>query len=262
VTDVKYSDLLKRVSVLFFDPNPTRRELFAEWISRVTTKHASDLEELYDVFDDTVTVVFLSRSALDHEGSEIRNFILDRSPSCQLVLHTAATAERAHSEEYDAVLTRPVSETELRTVVEQRVRYGIYSRLVEEFYALSTTRFAVGNADSDVEEQYHTEIDKRLRQLRTAINHLQSTIDHEDAEKLLKSVNLHRKYLNHPSEKRSVPTQSKYHPDTCPSCSLPWGVDHGNDLETGFDRIGAGVWKCTRCDHVVRNSDASNRYVS
>jgi hypothetical protein len=147
-------------------------------------------------------------------------------------------------------------------LVEKRLRYGIYSALIEEFYALNSRLITLERSDSDGDSERTETIRDRIRKVEIPIQHLRSTIDHEDTRELLKSLNSHREFLNSPSPETEASTTSKFLPDRCPNCSLAWGVDHGNQLGRGYTRIGASVWKCTDCGHTVHSADASNRYVS
>ncbi|WP_336025250.1 hypothetical protein [Halobellus salinisoli] len=224
---------------------------------------ATEPEDVFREFDSSVALVILSQTALNDEESEIQRYILTRSPSCQLVLLTSSAIDDAlYEDEYDATITRPVSKQELTTVVEKRLRYGIYSTLIEEFYALNSRLITLEQGDSDEDDGLKKAIQDRIQKVKIPVQHLGSTINHKDTQELVKSLSLHNEFLNSPSHDKEAPTTSKFLPDQCPNCSLTWGVDHGTQLGEGYTQMGASVWKCTDCGYTVHSADASNRYIS
>lgn len=44
-------------------------------------------------------------------------------------------------------------------------------------------------------------------------------------------------------------------PDACPDCGLDWTDWHGRRLRNGYERIGAGTWRCTGCGGVIADND-------
>jgi len=260
---MKYSDLLSKVSTLVLEEDDIRRDLYSQWITTVSTKIVTEPEDIFHEFDSSVALVILSQTALNDEESEIQRYILTREPSCQMVLLTSSAVDEVFfEEEYDATITRPVSKQEFTTLVEKRLRYGIYSALIEEFYALNSRLLTLERSDSDGDDEIKKTIQDRIQKVEIPIQHIKSTIDHEDTQELLKSLSLHKEFLNSPSNDKEAPTTSKFLPDQCPNCSLTWGVDHGNQLGQGYTQMGASVWKCTDCSYTVRSNDGSNRYVS
>lgn len=260
---MKYSDLLSKVSILFLEENDVQRDLFSQWITTVSTKFGTEPKDVFQEFDSSVALVILSQTALNDQGSEIQRYIMTRNPSCQIVLITTSAVDEAlYEEEYDATVTRPVSKQELTTMIEKRLRYGIYSALIEEFYALNSRLFTLERSDSESDDELKKTIQDRIKKVEIPIQHIGSTINHEDTQELLKSLSLHKEFLNSPSSEKEASTTSKYLPDQCPNCSLTWGVDHGNQLGHGYTQMGADVWKCTDCGYSAHSDDASHRYVS
>lgn len=260
---MKYSDLLSKVSVLILEEDDIQRDLFSQWITTVSTKIVAEPEDVFHEFDSSVALVILSQTALNDEESEIQRYILTRKPSCQMVLITSsAVDERVVEEEYDVTITQPISKREFSTLVEKRLRYGIYSALLEEFYTLNSRLLTLERSDSDEDEELKRTIQDRIQKVEIPIQHIGSTITHEDTQELLESLSLHKEFLNSPSNDEEAPTASKFLPDQCPNCSLTWGVDHGNQLGQGYTRMGANVWKCTDCSYTVHSNDGSNRYIS
>ncbi|GAB7009730.1 hypothetical protein [Halorubrum trueperi] len=261
---MKYSDLLSKVSVLILEEDDVQRDLFSQWIPTVSTKIVAESEDVFHEFDSSVALVILSQTALNDEESEIQRYILSRNPSCQMVLITSSALDEAfYEEEYDATITQPISKQEFTTLIEKRLRYGIYSALIEEFYALNSRLLTLERGDSDDgDDELKKTIQARIQKVEIPIQHIGSTINHEDTQELLKSLSLHKEFLNSPSNDKESPARSKFLPDQCPNCSLTWSVDHGNQLGQGYTKMGANVWKCADCGYTVHSYNASNRYIS
>ncbi|GAB3704976.1 hypothetical protein [Halorubrum pallidum] len=169
---MKYSDLLSKVSILFLEENDVQRDLFSQWITTVSTKMATEPEDVFHEFDSSVILVIISQTALNDEESKIQKYILTRSPSCQMVLITSsAVDETFYEQEYDVTITRPISKQEFTTLVEKRLRYGIYSALIEEFYALNSRLLTLEQGDSDGDDKFKKTIQDRIQKVERPIQH-------------------------------------------------------------------------------------------
>ena len=257
------ADLMDNFSVLLLEGSAIHGELFEKWLAGVPTKIATTPRDIIREFDSSVTVACLSQSLLEDDEEEIRRFILNRNPYCQLVLIVSSASPGVlYEQHYDATLARPVSKEELRTTVETRLKYGMYSALLDEFYSLNAKLVSLERADPSKVDLDQDEVGKRLQQVRVPLKRLTSTIDHAEMKELLQSLNLHRGYLTEPAQNIDISATSKYHPDACSNCDLPWGVDHRNELGNGFISIGAYVWKCTRCTEITHGSGPSDRHIA
>lgn len=257
------ADLFERFSVLLFVGSSTHGELLETWLSGVPTKVATTPEDIFRVFDSSVAVACFSQSLLEDDEEEIRRYILNRNPYCQLVLITSSDEPAVlYEQHYDAIIDRPVSKSELQTTVETRLTYAIYSVLLDEFYSLNAELVSLQRASASEGNLDQEKLQERLRQVRRPLESLKSTIDHDGLKELLQSLDLHRRYLTEPARNVDNSTTSKYHPDTCSNCNLPWGVDHRNELGNGFTQIGAYVWKCARCNDISHGSGPSDRHIA
>lgn len=249
--------------ILVLEESQTHRELYDMWIEDISTQFASTLSDFYAHFDSTVAVACLSQSLLDDRPDEIRNYALTRNPFCQFVL-VAPRSQKPSTRPYDAVLRRPVFEDELRTTIRKRLTYGVYSSLLHEFYSLNGRLNSLRRADSAEELDSHRRLrqyDERLREIKPQLKRLQAELDDEDVREIWQSIARHKEYLTEPNPNVDPDGTSKHHPDECPACDLPWGRDHGNELGIGFIPLGAGVWKCFRCDEIVHGVDGSRQRV-
>lgn len=260
------SNVIEEYSVLLLEESRTHRELFAKWLPNYFTRIAATPDEVLAKFDSTVVAACLSRSALDDNEEEIRTHVLGRNPYCQLVMFSPrSAASPSHEEHYDECLRRPIFEADLRATVERRLKYGVYGALLHEFYCLSAELVPLERSDGPVESAAGMSADRlksRLRHLKTRLNLLSREIDDDDVESIRRSLELHRKYLSEPARSAENAAHSKYRPDACPDCELPWGVDHGTELENGFVPVGAYVWKCTRCNGISHTPPSDNRRVA
>ncbi|QLG63216.1 hypothetical protein [Halorarum salinum] len=257
------TELTDEFSVLLLEESSTHADLFEMWLEGVQTKRAARPRDIFRVFDSTVAVACLSQSVLGEDEPDIRRFILNRNPYCQLILIASCSSpDILYEQHYDATIVRPTSREEFQTAVEKRLTYGMYSALLDEFYSLNAELVSLERAgDSEVDLDPDA-LQKRLQRVRKPLNQLTAAIDHADTKALLQSLNLHRKYLTEPAQAIDSEPASKYHPKACPNCKLPWGVDHRNDLGKGFTSIGAYVWRCSRCHDITHGSSPSDRRVA
>lgn len=54
----------------------------------------------------------------------------------------------------------------------------------------------------------------------------------------------------------------KYLPDACPECGFIWGSFQGRKYGHGYEELGAHVWKCTRCNHIVRSANPAEKRIA
>lgn len=255
---------LEGYQVLFLEESRTHRELFDMWLREVSTQFASTPADFYAHFDSTVAVVCLSRSVLDDRPEEVRNHVLARNPFCQFVLITPRSQKTPTMHPYDVGLRRPVCKDDLWTTVRKRLTYGVYSSLLHEFYSLNGRLNSLRRANSAEEldsDGILRRYDERLREIKPQLKRLQIELDDEDVREIWQSIARHKEYLTEPNPNVDSDGTSKHHPDECPACDLPWGRDHGNELGIGFISLGAGVWKCSRCDEIVHGLDGSRQRV-
>lgn len=257
------TEFVDKFSVLLLEGSSTHADIFEKWLTGVSTKRAATPRDIFRVFDSSVAVACLSKALLEDDEEEIRRFVLNRNPYCQLVLIAAcSTPDVLYEKHYDATIARPVSRKNLQTVVEKRLTYGMYSALLDEFYSLNAELVSLQRAGESEVDLDREELEERLRRVRGPLDRLTASIDHDDTRALLQSLNLHREHLTEPARTSDTATTSKYHPDACQNCDLPWGVDHRNELGKGFTSIGAYVWKCTRCNDITHGSGPRDRRIA
>lgn len=257
---------LDEFTILLLDDSTTRLELFDDWLPGVTTRFATQPSDVPEKLDATCVVAILAQSVLGDDEAKVRKFALNRSPYCQLVLILPRQSFVSPLEDsYDACLRRPVFRDELQETVERRLKCGVYSASLEEYYHLNAELVGLAKSgDSSVvpdgkSPQWLTD---RHEQLEDRLAFLETALDFDDMHSIVQSMELHDRYLTEPEDDVQRSGGSKYHPDRCPNCKLPWGVDHRNKLGQGFSRAGAHVWKCARCNEIVHGVGSSHRRIS
>jgi hypothetical protein len=285
-------DLIDDYSVLLLEESYTLQDLFADWLAGIEVRTVADPDDVVGAFDATVAVACLSETAFDGRGEAIRNGLLSRNPYCQLVgVLSRSSSVTDHESNYDECLERPILKADLRDTVERRLAYGIYSRVLREFYdlnaafvwrrrdgtddrtdaespdhaVLETTgerKVAPPIDDGDFEELTDDEIRNRYQLVCRQLDALQDRLSGAAIAEITRSIRRHKDYLTTPNAEVDRGPPAKHHPRRCPSCKLPWGIDHGNQLGNGFIRIAAGVRRCTRCQEIVHGLGESGRRIT
>jgi hypothetical protein len=250
-------------AVLFLADSPSVERRIAAWLPDVPTTFAASVEEAYAEFDDSVAVVCYPDAWLGDRTRRFCGDVLARSPFTQLVLLASPESSAVqYDDDYDVILEAPVSEHQLRAAVERRLAYAVYGSVLHEYYSLNARVAATEGFSDDGGETVSGRVTDRLDQLRPWLRHLQAKLSPADVREISESVTRHKGYLTRPAPGAERGGSSKYHPDACPECDLPWGSDHRNELGRGYEPIGAGVWKCARCDEVVHGLHDSNQRIT
>ena len=251
---------LQEGTVLFVTGFMDIESRLTAWLPDTTARFVSTVSEAYTAFDSSVAVVCVSENRLDDQMEEFRTDVLVRHPFCQFIAIESEPLANDRVDDYDVILQGPVSRDVLRATVRERLQYELYSTLLQEYYlsnmrSVTLSRF---HGTDDVGPEYDPE---RLRDLCTQLQDLQAGLSEAQIREVSRTVERHRDYLNQPTRELAESGTSKYHPATCPKCRLVWGGDHGNELGRGFEAVGAGVWKCSRCKEIIHALHDSNQRI-
>lgn len=252
-------------AVLFLAESPGVERRVNAWLPDIPTLFATSVEEAYAEFDSSVATVCYPDTLLDDSTRGFCNDVLARSPFTQLVLLASPDSPAVrYADDYDVVLQAPVSEQELREAVERRIAYAVYSSVLHEYYSLNARVAAIErlSASEGETDSIPERVTERLEQLRPWLRRLQEALATDDVREISESVTRHKGYLTQPAPNSANSGTSKYHPDACPECDLPWGSDHRNELGRGHEPIGAGVWKCARCGEIIHGLHDSNQRIT
>lgn len=248
-------DIVREYSVLIVEESTVRRELFEDWLSGIDVKTAATRTELHSEFDPTVVVVCLSHTALESETEPMKKYIFSKNPYCQLVGVLPRSAfVTPHEDKYDEIIQRPVFKETLQSTVESRFVSGVYSVLLRDLYRFNSILVALRRAaDDDVtnKEKKIATTESRIKDINASVEDLQKKLPQKTLIETLQTIERHNNYFKVPEKDETKGKSTKHRSQRCPSCKLPWGVDHRNDLGCGFTKLGANVYQCSRCDTLV-----------
>lgn len=251
---------LQNRSVLFLTPFEEYEPRISRRLSEFTVTFANTTSEAYRAIDETVAVICVSDNVLTDEFEDFRTDVLLRHPFCQFVAIESDPFSNPLTDDYDAVLNGPVSGPELRDTVEERLVYAAYSSTLQEYYHLNTY-LSTFLADTQEPPEKAPEMTNRVETLRTLLQTLQAELSEHHLREISKTVQQHKQYVTQPRTDSEDSSSSKYHPGTCPQCGVAWGTDHGNELQHGYENLGAGVWKCRHCESITHALHDNNQRV-
>lgn len=255
-------DFLYDYSVLILEESPTLQDLLSDWISGVTTKTVSSSNNIPHELDSTVIVACLSQTELTDDGS-VKRYVLTHNPYCQIIGVLPRTSfVSPFEDQFDDTLQRPIYEDEFQQVIEDRLVAGAYSVLLSEFYDVNSSLVALHRASDGEVDGKQDSIKKsqaRYHSLKKRLNSLQDHLSSDTIVDIFKTVEQHKQYLQEPDTNSGEGKETKFRPRRCPTCKLPWGVDHRNDLGNGYKKLGADVYQCARCDEIVHGLAGEQR---
>lgn len=258
-------EFLDEFSILLLDSSNTRNDLFSSWVPGVTVKSITSPSELSHEFDSTVTVACLSQSLLDENRETVLQYILKRNPYCQLIGVIPRSAfVSPYEDEFDKILQRPVFKDDFKETIEYRYIAGVYTHLLSEYYDVNSTLVAIKRASDDEVKERQESIQRmkiRYSNLKDKLDALQENLTSETLMNVMQTIEQHKKHLTTPDKDITEGKETKYHQSRCPSCQLPWGVSHRNELGNGFEKIGADVYQCSRCESIVHGLAGEHRVV-
>lgn len=253
---------VEQPTVLLLEESQILHELFEIWLDPIPTECVSTVSGLRAALDSTVTVTCLATECLDVDDAELRRDILNVNPYCQLVyIQERGGFTAVHEDSYDAILQRPLCKADVRPMITDRMRCGIYSVLLRQFYVLNAQLIRHEQAEPDDCEDRAERLMRQNKAIKRQLQQLQEQLAVEDVTAIVRSIALHNRFLTTPASEAVDGGGAKYHPPRCPNCKLPWGIDHGNDLKAGYDRVAAHVRKCTRCNEIVHGLGGSHRRI-
>lgn len=243
----KLDQALQDRTVLFITPFENYESRISRLLSEFTVKFANTTSDAYRAIDETIAVICVSDNVLTDEFEAFRIDVLLRHPFCQFVAIESDPLSNPLLDDYDVILNGPVSDSELHDTIKERLVYAAYSSTLQEYYHLNTYR-STFLADTQEPSGKSPEMTNRVETLRTLLQTLQAELSETHLREISETVQQHKQYVTQPKTDSDDSGSSKYHPGTCPQCGVAWGADHGNELERGYENLGAGVWKCKHCE--------------
>lgn len=138
---------LSDATVLIADDDVSLLEVFERYLHGAEeVRQAEGGEEALDLVDDTVDIILLDRRMPGVSGDEVLDRIRDRGFTCPVVMVTAVVPDEAiTSLRFNEYVTKPVSQDELRQVVQHTLQLSDRDVLVQEYFALMDTLLALEN---------------------------------------------------------------------------------------------------------------------
>lgn len=252
-----------KYTILLVEPSPLLGALFERWLEPLDVRHVSSVDAIPEALDSSVAVACLAQSTVREHAPELRTKILGANPYCQLItILPRGEFLTVHEDQYDATLQRPLFRWELQSTVERSLYNGLYSRLLRRFYFLNAKIHWQSPGGED--GQFDAETSELFEQYRRVCGHLQELselIDEDALVAIKRSIERHKQWLKSPAPPATEASNSKFHPTRCPKCKLAWGVDHGNELGSGFETVAAHVRRCTDCGEIVHGVGSGHRRV-
>lgn len=256
------TELLEARELLVITDVPDVEPTLTRWLSAVSVHFASTVREAASMYDSSVAVVVVSDTVLDDDLETFRRVVLSRQPACQFVVLESDPLGTDRADDFDVILQTPVSKDAFLDAVEARLVYATYWELFHEFYLLNARATSISRAADEDGEGVSDAMLEQLARLRELLGGFQDRLPHDDLYEIFQNVEARKDYLKQPTKEPAEAAASKYYPGACPDCGLAWGDDHGNELGTGFDYLGAGVRKCRRCGAIIHKHHASNPRVA
>lgn len=257
--DVSVEDVLTDLDVVIIVDDDGSGALLRDWLSAISTRFATTVEDAYATIDSSAAVVIVFDTMINESLKEFHRDILARRPECQFIALVSDDTQ-TDLDEYDEQLTGPVSKQTLQETVQRRLAYSAYWTLLHEYYTRNARAITLRH-DSTKEEMTDSML-TRLAQLRERLQILYAVLPVDDIREITRSIDQRKEYLNQPTKEPYETPSSKYAAKKCPACGLAWGTNHGNELGRGFEELGAGVRKCRKCNEIVHEPNATYKHVT
>jgi len=133
--------------------------------------------------DSSVDIVLLDRRLPDLPGETVLERIHDRGVRCRVAMVTGVEPDTDILDmEFDEYLTKPVTETDLRNVVDRLLVRATYTEGVRELYALAAKRAALEAADASFDDDRYHQLTRHLDRQQAVLEDLHSELDLSGAE--------------------------------------------------------------------------------
>lgn len=169
----------KNATVLVVDDDEAYVEAYANWLQdEYNVIVANGGGKALTQLDDSVDVVLLDRRMPELDGDQVLKEIRKRQLDCRVALVTAVEPELNIVEmDFDEYLTKPVSQHDLKQLIEQLIIRERFSEAVQHGFQLASKK-------STLEANYNSEDLKSSDQYKTLLDELS-----EVEEEIGKSIN-------------------------------------------------------------------------
>lgn len=161
--------------ILIVEDERDLADLYSTWLSddyAVTTTYRGP--QALEVLDETFEVVLLDRRMPDMSGGEVLEEIREQDYDCRVAMVTAVEPDLDIIEmSFDDYLVKPISESELRTMVTQLLKLVTYDDQLQEYYAAASkkaTLDATMDEEQLVESVDYTDLTERIDGLKEQLD--------------------------------------------------------------------------------------------
>jgi len=242
---------------------PNRASRYAEHLpDPFPVRRAATAEEAREETSQAVGVGIFGAGVDEETKADLLELLHVRSPFARaVVIQGEDGPPMLQGASYDVCLFTPVDPEELCEAVARLARIGTYERAVSAYFEY-TTHAASMQVGRDREELADNEtfqdLERRIDRTQATLERIRAALDEADRRILMESIDADPTGGFADTTKKT----GGRHPDACSACGLGWGQDHGGGLGTGYEQLGAFVWKCSRCSNVQQTGSASHRWLA
>ncbi|QLG47637.1 response regulator [Natrinema halophilum] len=181
-------------SVLIVEDEPDLANLYAAWLKgECAVETVYDGNEALDAIGEEIDVVLLDRRMPGLSGDTVLDTIRKRSLDCRVAMVTAVEPDFDIIQMgFDDYLVKPVSKTELITIIEQLTLRSTYDEQLQEFFALASKKALLDDQKTEAERQSsqeYAELKDRMAVLRVQVNDtMQELLEQEGYRQLCQDI--------------------------------------------------------------------------
>lgn len=238
-------------------------QLYEMWLAdSYSVRTASSRQTALSALDETIAVVFLRHELQSDLKQEVESKLTAAAPAARIAVTTTQQTDPLFADVSCAeTLSQPITEATLTAVADNLVNRARYHEALRRYYRLTLQLTNRELTDGDGRPDDIDALERRRERVAALLRTLQTRLDQDDRSAVVESLTAELA-LPEPASKPAAGPATKYRPDRCRDCGLPWGPDHGGDLGEGFQSLGAYAWKCRRCDSIQHIAAPSNRGVA
>lgn len=242
---------------------PTRAERFQSWLEPAfDVETCSRKTAAEEQVAGNVDVSILGAGVPPEIKEDILEVIDHRAPFARIVVvpHDDQPP-MLEGPGFDACLYAPVEREHLLEVTRRMARIAVYERTVAHYFEFTTqaASMQVARREGTVDERTFERLQEHIDWLQARLRRMRDALDDADREVLLESLDADPTAEFGGDVQKSA---NRRQPDECAQCGLDWQAEHGGDLGSGCEKLGAFVWKCRRCGTVQQPGSPSHQWIA
>ena len=161
--------------VLIVEDEPDLANLYAAWLETdCSVETAYNGSEALEAIDSSIDVVLLDRRMPGLSGDTVLDTIRERELDCRVAMVTAVEPDfDIIGMGFDDYLVKPVSKSELLTIIDQLLLRSTYDEQLQEFFSLASKKALLDAQKTEAERrasQEYATLEDRLAVLRTQVD--------------------------------------------------------------------------------------------